>query len=108
MSDPQSDRERWQHRIFEALRPVDRHALFWLGIIEPVDLTAARGNRLEDFPADDLRRWVDEWLSELDPDGEPAQREWTGAALASISGRWAAASRTAGGRRCPPSTSSSS
>lgn len=78
MSHPQPDPGRWQRWIFEALRPVDAPALFWLGIIEPVDLSAATGERLEDFPADDLRRWVDEWLSELDPDGEPAQREWIG------------------------------
>ena len=78
MSDPQPDREAWQGSIFEALRPVDRRALFWLGIVEPVDFSAATRHRLEDFPADDLRRWVDEWLAELDPDGEPAQRKWTG------------------------------
>jgi hypothetical protein len=78
MSDPQPDHETWQRSIFAALRPVDPQALFWLGIIEPVDLSAAGGHRAEDFPADGLHGWVDEWLSKLDPDGEPAQREWTG------------------------------
>lgn len=81
MSDPRPDRERWQHRIFESLRPVDPRASFWLGIVEPLDLSAATGHRLEDFPTDELRRWVDEWLSALDPDGEPAEREWIGGGI---------------------------
>jgi hypothetical protein len=74
----QPNRESWQRTIFEALRPIDSAAVFWLGLVEPVDFSEAAGHRLDDFPAEQLRRWVDEWLLGLDPDSEPAQREWSG------------------------------
>jgi hypothetical protein len=71
------DWEEWQRQIIESLRPIDPHALFWLGLTE-IDFRQATGHRLVEFPFEQLRVFVDEWLSTLDPDGPSAQTEWRG------------------------------
>jgi hypothetical protein len=75
------DWEAWERTIYGSLRQldpqIDPEALFWVGLVE-VDFGNAPGHPLEDFPAEQLREWVNAWLSELDPNGREFEREWNG------------------------------
>jgi hypothetical protein len=77
VDDERQDYEEWQREIIESLRPVDPPAVFWLGLSE-VDFRGAPGHRLQEFPFENLRAFVDEWLSTLNPDGPEATTEWQG------------------------------
>ncbi len=77
MNEERQDYEKWLCEIIESLRAVDPPALFWLGLSE-VDFRQAPGHQLDDFPFGDVRAFVDEWLSTLDPDGPEATTEWQG------------------------------
>ncbi len=69
------DSELWQRTIIESLRPIDPQALFWVALLEIEDGDAS-DDELDAFPDDELVAFVDAWLDELDPDGEPAERTW--------------------------------
>jgi hypothetical protein len=75
------DWEAWERTIYRSLREIDPQidpeGLFWVGLLE-VDFGEAPGRRLESFPAEHLREWVNAWLSELDPHGREFEREWNG------------------------------
>jgi hypothetical protein len=75
------DWEAWERTIYRSLREIDPQidpeGLFWVGLLE-VDFGEAPGRRLESFPAEHLREWVNAWLAELDPHGREFEREWNG------------------------------
>jgi hypothetical protein len=73
----EQDWAAWERSLYEALRLIDPEASFWVGVVE-FDLGDTPGHRLEDFPAGELTKWVNAWLSELDPHGREYEREWTG------------------------------
>lgn len=75
MTEQQEDYEAWTREIIESLRAIDPPALFWVGVTE-IDFREASGHRRDEFPFEALRRFVNDWLATLDPDGNDALIEW--------------------------------
>jgi hypothetical protein len=61
------DEDTWRRIIFEALRPIDSEAQFNVALLE-MDFRNMTADEADDFPADELARFVDDWLETLDPD----------------------------------------
>ena len=98
MGDQHEDYEAWQRELIESLRPIDPPAFFWLGLSE-LDFREAVGHRRDQF-SDELRRFVDDWLAGLDPNGGEATTEWAAAVSGSACARSRAAPTRGAGKRC--------